>query len=87
MENTENVISLTITSICVKTFDSVLFLPCLKGTNAIWISPIVENTEKGYHGYWAKNIYTLNPKFGTEQDFKDLIKAAHEKDIWIMVDV
>ena len=27
------------------------------GFDAIWISPIVENTDGGYHGYWAKNLY------------------------------
>jgi len=24
------------------------------GFDAIWISPIIENTDGGYHGYWAK---------------------------------
>ena len=57
------------------------------GFDAIWISPIVENVENSYHGYHFTNIYKLNPHFGTEEDFKSLIKACHEKDIWIMVDV
>lgn len=57
------------------------------GISAIWISPIVENIEGAYHGYWASNIYNINPHFGTEQDLKDLIAAAHSMDIWIMVDV
>ncbi|XP_013378610.1 alpha-amylase A type-3 [Lingula anatina] len=57
------------------------------GANAIWISPIVLNTPGGFHGYWAKNIYEINPEFGTKQDLKDLIKACHDKDIWVMVDV
>ena len=30
------------------------------GFDAIWVSPIIENTDGGYHGYWAKNIYELN---------------------------
>eukprot|EP00128_Syssomonas_multiformis_P010739 Colp12_sorted_trinity150504_noHs@17178 len=38
------------------------------GFNAIWISPVVESTDNGYHGYWAKNLYNINPKFGTAQD-------------------
>eukprot|EP00121_Abeoforma_whisleri_P012120 Awhi_evm1s11186 len=57
------------------------------GIDAIWISPIIENTDGGYHGYWAQNIYTLNENFGTEQDLVDLIKACHDRDIWVMVDV
>ena len=24
------------------------------GFDAIWISPVVSNTDKGYHGYWCK---------------------------------
>ena len=57
------------------------------GFDAIWISPIVENYRQDYHGYAAKNIYKLNPNFGTEDDFKEMIKKCHEKNIWVMVDV
>lgn len=57
------------------------------GFTAIWISPIVENTHDGYHGYWAKNLYNLNDKFGTKEEFKSLIKSAHDMNIKVMVDV
>ena len=57
------------------------------GFDAIWISPIVENYEGSYHGYHLTNLYNLNEHFGTEDDFKALISACHEKDIWVMVDV
>ena len=57
------------------------------GFDAIWISPIVENYEGSYHGYHLTNLYNLNQHFGTEDDFKALISACHEKDIWVMVDV
>ena len=57
------------------------------GANAIWISPIVLNTDKGYHGYWAKDIFRINPHFGTEDDLKSLVKACHDRDVWVMVDV
>ena len=57
------------------------------GFNAIWISPIVENTNGAYHGYHAKNIYNLNPNFGSEEDLKDLVNECHKRDIWVMVDV
>ena len=57
------------------------------GFDAIWISPIVENTEGSYHGYHMTNLYKLNPHFGTEEDFINLIETCHEKDIWVMVDV
>lgn len=57
------------------------------GFNAIWISPVQKNGPKGYHGYWYTNFYEINEHFGTDQDFRDLVKACHEKDIWVMVDI
>eukprot|EP00122_Pirum_gemmata_P002431 Pgem_evm1s2188 len=57
------------------------------GFDAIWISPVIKNTPNGYHGYWAEDIYSLNPYFGTEQDFVDFIKKCHDNDIHVMVDV
>ena len=57
------------------------------GFDAIWISPIVENTAGSYHGYHLTNLYKLNTNFGTEDDLKNLITACHKKDIWVMVDV
>ncbi len=57
------------------------------GFNAIWISPILENTPGSYHGYHMTNLYKLNQNFGSEQDFKDMIAACHARDVWIMVDV
>ena len=59
----------------------------ITGINAIWISPIVLNTEGGYHGYWAKDIFEVETHFGTKQDLKDLVKRCHQRDIWVMVDV
>ena len=34
------------------------------GFDAIWISPIIENTESSYHGYHFTNLYNLNYHFG-----------------------
>lgn len=43
------------------------------GASAIWISPIVANVPRlevgdGYHGYWASDFTTLNPRFGTLEE-------------------
>ena len=57
------------------------------GFDAIWISPIIENTEGSYHGYHLTNLYNLNYHFGSEDDFKELVSTCHKKDIWVMVDV
>ncbi|KAJ7051158.1 glycoside hydrolase family 13 protein [Mycena amicta] len=63
------------------------------GFTAIWISPVSEQPEgptgvgEAYHGYWTENLYALNHKFGTEQDFKDLVNAAHARGMLVMLDV
>lgn len=44
-------------------------------------------SDGGYHGYWAKNIFELDPHWGNEEDFKSLIAECHRRDIWIMLDV
>lgn len=57
------------------------------GFDAIWISPVVDNLDGGYHGYWARNWEKRNANFGSDQDLKDLVAACHAKGIAVMVDV
>ncbi|KAG5659633.1 hypothetical protein HG530_010504 [Fusarium avenaceum] len=57
------------------------------GFDAIWITPVVANTAGGYHGYWANDLYSVNSNYGTKDDLKDLVKAAHAKNIYVMADV
>lgn len=57
------------------------------GFDAIWISPIIDNRDGGYHGYWGRDLYKLNTNFGSEQDFIDFVSACHARGIWVMVDV
>ena len=66
------------------------------GINAIWMTPIVEQihggTDEGtgitygFHGYWAKDWTAIDPNFGTKEDLKALVDAAHEKGIRILLD-
>lgn len=57
------------------------------GFDAIWISPVVDNSAGGYHGYWARNWNAINSNFGTADELKAFVSAAHAKGIWVMVDV
>lgn len=70
------------------------------GVNVIWISPIVEQIHgfdgqgpKGEfpvyacHGYWASDFTMLDPNFGTEDEFRQLVDTAHEKGIRVVVDI
>ena len=57
------------------------------GFDAIWISPVVDNLDNGYHGYWFRNWELINAHFGTEDSLKSLVKTAHSMGMWVMVDV
>ena len=57
------------------------------GFDAIWLSPIVLNSPTCYHGYCAQDFFQLNPNFGSEQDFINLVSAMHSRGMWVMVDV
>jgi len=66
------------------------------GINAIWMTPVVEQIHGatnegtgntyGYHGYWTKDWTAIDPNFGTKDDLKELVKAAHKKGIRILLD-
>ena len=57
------------------------------GFDAIWISPVPKNKGDDYHGYAFLDLYEINEHFGSKDDLKSLISAAHNKGIWIMLDV
>ena len=57
------------------------------GFDAIWISPIPKNQGQDYHGYGAVDWYQVNSNFGTPQDLKNLVSAAHSKGMYVMLDV
>lgn len=57
------------------------------GFNAIWISPVINNSPGGYHGYWGANWEEINSHFGNEDALKAMVETAHSMDIWVMVDV
>lgn len=68
-------------------------LPRLKdmGIKTLWfmpVTPIAQKNKKGTLGsYYACSDYTaINPEFGTLDDFKKLVKLAHEMDIKVIID-
>ena len=56
------------------------------GFTAIWLTPIFDNSAKGYHGYWIVDYYNTEEHFGTIEEFKKLVEEAHRRDIKIIVD-
>ncbi len=56
------------------------------GFTAIWLTPIFDNSEKGYHGYWIVDFYNTEEHFGTIEEFKQLVEEAHRRDIKVIID-
>ncbi|MBQ1892274.1 MAG: hypothetical protein II164_08035 [Firmicutes bacterium] len=55
------------------------------GVEGIWLTPIF--TSSSYHKYNVDNYYEIDPKFGTQKDLEDLIKACHKRGIKIILDL
>ncbi len=57
------------------------------GITAIWINPLVtNNTEFSYHGYAATDFYHIDPRFGSNEDYRRLVWQAHKKGIKVILD-
>lgn len=41
----------------------------------------------GFHGYWIDDFYQIEPQFGTEEDLKALVEAAHQRNMKVLLDV
>ena len=62
------------------------------GMNAIWMTPVFDSTNgQGGEklqatGYFCTNYFKIDPKFGTLDEFKELVEKAHERGIYIILD-
>lgn len=65
------------------------------GMNAIWMTPIFNSegcrtfgggTRLEATGYYATNFFEVDPKFGSLDEFKELVNKAHEKGMYIILD-
>jgi glycosidase len=62
-------------------------LPYLRdlGVTALWLSP-VNLSPAGDFGYAVKDYFSLNRDYGTKEDFRALVQAAHEHGIRVLMD-
>jgi len=56
------------------------------GFTTVMLSPIFDNEESGYHGYWIRDFYNTEEHFGTLDELKLLVKEAHKRNIKIILD-
>jgi alpha-amylase len=55
------------------------------GATCIWLMPIAESPS--YHGYDTTDYYKVEPDYGSNDDFKRLVEAAHTRGIKIIIDL
>lgn len=63
------------------------------GMNAIWLTPVFDSSNGGHGderlqatGYFANDFFRIDPHFGTEADFRELVDKAHERGIYVILD-
>ncbi|PMG42455.1 glycoside hydrolase family 13 protein [Shewanella sp. 10N.286.52.B9] len=66
-------------------------LPYFKdlGITQLWINPLLENNQAqySYHGYSTTNFYKIDPRFGSNEEYKSLVEEAKQFGIGIIKDV
>lgn len=56
------------------------------GVDAIWLSPVFTSPMEDF-GYDISDYRSIDPIFGTMDDFDDLLEAAHQRNIHIIIDL
>ncbi len=57
------------------------------GVTTLWLTPVVENnTFRSYHGYAATDFYGVDPRLGTNKDYKRLVSEAHQLGLKVILD-
>ncbi len=59
------------------------------GFTAIWINPVLENDQpqSSYHGYATTDYYQIDPRYGTNEDYRELVKKANGKGLKVIKDM
>ena len=62
-------------------------LDYLKSLNIdmLWLTPF--QTSTNYHGYDIDDFFSVNPRWGTKQDYRDLVDGAHSRGMKIVMDL
>lgn len=63
------------------------------GVTALWFTPVLENNSpdsngcSSYHGYATTDYYRVDPRFGTNDEYKRLCDEAHAKGLKVVMDM
>jgi glycosidase len=58
------------------------------GATAIWSTPLCEDNDSiySYHTYAQSDVYRIDPRFGTNEDYKRLADELHKLDMKLIMD-
>ncbi len=57
------------------------------GVSTLWITPIFKNNNASYHNYCTSDLTQVDPAFGTNEDFRNLVKEAHKRGLKVVLDI
>ncbi|VAV97496.1 Neopullulanase [hydrothermal vent metagenome] len=59
------------------------------GFTSVWLNPVLENAQPtySYHGYATTDFYKVDPRFGTNEEFRAMIEKARSKGIGFIMDM
>lgn len=59
------------------------------GVTAIWVNPVLKNDMPGgtYHGYATTDYYNIDPRFGTNEEWSELVAECHKRGIKVVMDM
>lgn len=59
------------------------------GVTQLWINPLLENNQAqySYHGYSITNLYRVDPRFGSNEDYKALVAKANKLGLGVIKDI
>jgi len=59
------------------------------GFTSVWLNPVLENnmTRVSYHGYSTTDFYKVDPRYGTNEEYRELAQSIHQKGMKLMMDM
>lgn len=59
------------------------------GYTAIWFNPLLENNmpSVSYHGYAITDFYKIDPRFGTNDDYINMVDQCHKLGLKVVMDM
>lgn len=59
------------------------------GVTAIWVNPVQTNNQPGgsYHGYATTDYYNIDPRFGSNEEWREFVADAHSRGLKVVMDM